>query len=208
MRSTTMLTAGLPSCGCSRNFCAAQPISSDLPLPWKCQIRPFFGKPRTTRATILPFVLMVVVTPRPPPLDGHADGTIAEQVALSGKREDLGYEHGRHVLLVDLVDLVGPIEPGDGTARGRLGLADDQRQAIDHEHHAEALLHCAGLKGPLVGDGKSVVGGRGGVHQAYRYMLALVPKGMVFSPRSQAMKISLARTSPSTPTESMHARRL
>ena len=26
-----------------RSFCAANTISSDLPLPWKCQIRPFFG---------------------------------------------------------------------------------------------------------------------------------------------------------------------
>ena len=43
MRSTTMMTVGLPSFGCIRSFCAAKTISSDLPLPWKCQIRPFFG---------------------------------------------------------------------------------------------------------------------------------------------------------------------
>ena len=53
IRSTTMITVGLPSRGCSRSFCAAKTISSDLPLPWKCQMRPFFGYPRTTRATIL-----------------------------------------------------------------------------------------------------------------------------------------------------------
>jgi len=43
MRSTTMMTVGLPSLGCRRSFCAAKTISSDLPLPWKCQMRPFFG---------------------------------------------------------------------------------------------------------------------------------------------------------------------
>ncbi len=52
MRSTTIITVGLPSCGCSRSFCAAKTISSDLPLPWKCQISPFLGSPFTTRSTI------------------------------------------------------------------------------------------------------------------------------------------------------------
>ena len=33
MRSTTMMTVGLPSLGCSRNFCAAKTMSSVLPLP-------------------------------------------------------------------------------------------------------------------------------------------------------------------------------
>ena len=43
MRSTTIITVGLPSFGCIRSFCAAKTMSSDLPLPWKCQMRPFFG---------------------------------------------------------------------------------------------------------------------------------------------------------------------
>ena len=43
IRSTTIITVGLPSFGCIRSFCAAKTMSSDLPLPWKCQIRPFFG---------------------------------------------------------------------------------------------------------------------------------------------------------------------
>ena len=53
MRSTTISTVGFLSFGCSRSFCAANTISSDLPEPWKCQIRPFFGWPATTRSTIL-----------------------------------------------------------------------------------------------------------------------------------------------------------
>ena len=32
---------------------AAKTISSDLPEPWKCQIRPLRGCPATTRSTIL-----------------------------------------------------------------------------------------------------------------------------------------------------------
>ena len=51
-RSTTMSTVGLPSAGCSRSFCAANTMSSDLPEPWKCQMRPFCGRPAITRCTI------------------------------------------------------------------------------------------------------------------------------------------------------------
>ena len=36
-----------------RSLRAANSINSDLPEPWKCQIRPFLGCPATTRATIL-----------------------------------------------------------------------------------------------------------------------------------------------------------
>ena len=79
--------------------------------------------------------------------------------------------------LVDLVDLEGAVEPRHGAARGRLGLADDQRQAVDHEHHVEAFLHRAHLKSPLVGDGEPVVGRLHGIHQAHRHMLAVVAKG-------------------------------
>ena len=34
---------GVLQAGCRRSFCAANTISSDLPEPWKCQIRPFLG---------------------------------------------------------------------------------------------------------------------------------------------------------------------
>ena len=47
MRSTTISTVGFLSAGCRRSFRAAKSISSDLPEPWKCQIRPFFGCPAT-----------------------------------------------------------------------------------------------------------------------------------------------------------------
>ena len=43
MRSTTISTVGFFRPGCSRSFCAANTISSDLPEPWKCQIKPFLG---------------------------------------------------------------------------------------------------------------------------------------------------------------------
>src|SRR5215831_18351544 len=72
----------------------------------------------------LTLLLIVVVTPWPPLLDGHANGAVAEQAALGGEREDVRHEYGRHFLLVDLVDLEGTVEPDDGAARGCLGLAD------------------------------------------------------------------------------------
>ena len=34
---------GVLQAACMRSFCAANTISSDLPEPWKCQIRPFLG---------------------------------------------------------------------------------------------------------------------------------------------------------------------
>ena len=52
IRSTTMMTVGFLSAGCSRSFWAAKTISSDLPDPWKCQISPFLMRPTSTRSTI------------------------------------------------------------------------------------------------------------------------------------------------------------
>ena len=229
-----------------------------MPLPWKCQIRPFFGiaLDHALDDLVGGLVLLVaaddldaavllvggeegevlqdvqhhlgpehaldrgldvvqlrlprwfsVVAPRAPHLDGHADGAVAEQLALGGKGEDVRHEHGRHLLLVDLVDLEGAVEPGHGAARGRLGLADDQRQAVDQEDHVEALLHRAGLVGPLVGDDELVVGRAAASTRRTGTCSPCGPKGMVFSPRSQAMKFSLARTRPSACTESRMARR-
>ena len=43
MRSTTIITVGFFSAGWSRSLRAAKSIKSDLPEPWKCQRRPFFG---------------------------------------------------------------------------------------------------------------------------------------------------------------------
>ena len=43
IRSLTMITVGALSSFIMRSFWAAKTISRDLPLPWKCQIRPFLG---------------------------------------------------------------------------------------------------------------------------------------------------------------------
>ena len=40
MRSTTIRIVGLVSSAIARSFSAVNTISSDLPEPWKCQIRP------------------------------------------------------------------------------------------------------------------------------------------------------------------------
>ena len=125
----------------------------------------------------LAFLLVVLVAPGPPHVDGHADGAVAVALPFGGKGKDVRHEHGRHFLLVDLVDLEGAVEPGDRAAGGRLGLADDQRQAVDHEDHVEPLLHRAGLVSPLVGDGEPVVAGLVGVHQADGDVLAVRAEG-------------------------------
>ena len=52
MRSTTTSTVGFFSTGCRRSLRAANSISSDLPEPWKCQIRPLRGLPATPRSTM------------------------------------------------------------------------------------------------------------------------------------------------------------
>ena len=50
--STTTITVGFFSSGSIRSFCAAKTISNDLPEPWKCQMRPFFGLPTRTLSTM------------------------------------------------------------------------------------------------------------------------------------------------------------
>ena len=40
MRSTTIRIVGFVSSAIARSFCAVKTMSSDLPEPWKCQIRP------------------------------------------------------------------------------------------------------------------------------------------------------------------------
>ena len=132
----------------------------------------------------LAFFLVVFVSPWPPHFDGHADGAISQQLSLGGKGEDIGHEHGRYLLLVDLVDLESSIKPGHGAAGGCLGLAYHQRQAVDHKDHIEALLHRPGLVGPLVGHGEPVVGRVEGVHQTHGHMLAARAEGHgLFSPQ-------------------------
>ena len=51
-RSSTITTVGLCSSGMLRSFCAANTISHDLPLPWKCQISPRLVLPSRTRSTM------------------------------------------------------------------------------------------------------------------------------------------------------------
>ena len=53
MRSSTMITVGLFNCFVILSFWAAKTISNDLPLPWKCHMRPCLGNPLTTRSTIM-----------------------------------------------------------------------------------------------------------------------------------------------------------
>ena len=43
VRSTKTITVGLFNAASRRSFCAAKTINSDLPEPWKCQIRPFLS---------------------------------------------------------------------------------------------------------------------------------------------------------------------
>jgi hypothetical protein len=52
MRSTTIRIVGLVSSAIARSFNAVNTISSDLPDPWKCQIRPCLIFPCSTRCTI------------------------------------------------------------------------------------------------------------------------------------------------------------
>ena len=122
----------------------------------------------------LAFLLVFLVAPRSPDVDGHADGAIAVIAALGGEGEDIRHEHGRCLFLVNLVDLKRAVEPGHRAARRCLGLADNQWQAINDKHHVKALFHRPGLVNPLVAYRQPIVGGFGGIHQAHGDMLAVV----------------------------------
>jgi len=76
------------------------------------------------------FGLVARLMPWPPYIDGHAHRAISVALALGGKGKDIGHKHLRHALLVAVVDVAGPIHPGDRRAHRGLGLADDQREAV------------------------------------------------------------------------------
>ena len=120
---------------------------------------------------------MLLIPPRSPDVDGHADRTVSKELALRGKGKDIRHKHCRNLLFVDLVHLVGTIEPSDCAAGRRLGLANYQGQAIHDEYNIEALLDRANLVGPLVADCQAIVGERVGIDQANRDMLAIRAKG-------------------------------
>ena len=125
----------------------------------------------------LAFVLIVVIAPRPPEVNGHADAAVAQQPAFRGKGEHVRHKHGRDLLLVDLVHLIRPVEPRHRAARRRLRLADHHRQTVHQKDHVEALHHAARLVGPLVRHRQPVLGGLGEIHQPHRHMLAVRAKG-------------------------------
>ncbi len=73
-------------------------------------------------------LLMLLIAPRPPKVDRHADAAVAQQPAFRGKGEHVRHKHGRDLLLVDLVHLIRAVEPRHRAARRRLRLADHQRK--------------------------------------------------------------------------------
>ena len=123
------------------------------------------------------FVLIVVITPRSPEVDGHADAAVAQQPSFGGKGEHIRHKHGRDLLFVDLVHLIRPVEPRHRAARRCLRLADHQRQTVHQKDHVEALHHTARLVGPLVRHRKPVPSRLREIHQPHRHMLAVRAKG-------------------------------
>ena len=115
--------------------------------------------------------------PRPPEVDRHPYGAVAVDPALGGEGEDVGDEHGRHLLLVDLIDLVCAVKPGHGATGGTLCLADHERQSVDDEADVGPLLHGSGLVDPLVGDDEVVTAWVFGVDEPHRDVLAVHPEG-------------------------------
>ena len=91
----------------------------------------------------------LLLAPRPPELDRHADRAVAEVLALGGEREHVGHEELRHALLVVVVDLRGAVDPRVRRPHRRLRLTDDQREPVAPQHQIEPLLDPALLEGDL-----------------------------------------------------------
>ena len=123
-----------------------------------------------------PFRLVLPRAPRTPHLNRHPDRAVAVTLPVRGEGKHIRHEHRRHLPLVNLVHLKRAVEPRHRAARGRLGLADDQRQTVDHKHHVEPLRHRARLKRPLVDHGEPVVRRLDGIHQPHGNMLAIAAK--------------------------------
>ena len=94
----------------------------------------------------------LLLAPRPPKFNRHADGAVAEVLALGGEGEHVGHEELRHVLLVVVVDLSGAVDPRVRRAHRRLGLAHHQGEPVAPQHQIEPLLDPALLVGDLGGD--------------------------------------------------------
>lgn len=137
-----------------------------------------------------------------------ADGAVAVGLPLGGEGEDVRHEDRRDLFLVDLVNLVCAVKPGHGAPGGALCLADDQWKTVDDEDDIEPLLDRSCPVSPLVGDDEVVTAGVLNVDKPHGDVFAVLSEGHVFSPRSQIMQFSFARTRPSACTARRMARRL
>lgn len=94
---------------------------------------------RCAHMTEVALLLMLLIAPRPPEVDGHADAAVAQTAAFGGEGEHVRHKHGRDLLLVDLVHLIRPVEPRHRATRQRLRLADHQRQTVHQKDHIKAF---------------------------------------------------------------------
>ncbi len=138
----------------------------------------------------VPGVGLVVATPRPPQVHGHADGAVHQLLALGGDAEHVGDEELRDVLLVVVVDLERAVEPAHRVAHGRLGLDEDERQAVDEQHEVRASLGGPGAEGELARDDVLVVLEVLEVDEANGDVLVVRPEGhraVAAQPRGQLL---------------------
>ncbi len=90
-----------------------------------------------------------VLAPRTPELDRHSDRAVAEVLALGREGEHVGHEELRDALLVVVVDLCSPVDPGVRRPDRRLRLTHHQRQTVAPQHQVEPLLQPTLLEGHL-----------------------------------------------------------
>ena len=97
-------------------------------------------------------------TPEQPRLGGLVDGAVVELPAFGGEGRDVGDEELGDLVLVDVVDVPGGVQPGNGRLHRCLRLADDEREPVDPEDDVEAAFVARAAVGDLVGHDESVVG--------------------------------------------------
>ena len=114
--------------------------------------------------------------PGRPELERAAHRAIIEFLPLGGEGEQVRHEELGDAVLVDVVNLVGAIEPTHGGADGRLGLADDDGNAVDEQDDVRDLGFQR-LDGILVGDDEAVVVEGVEINQAHRHVAIVLAEG-------------------------------
>ena len=114
-----------------------------------------------------------------PEIQGAADRPVEQLFSLGGKGEDIGDKEHGHAVFIDMMDIMGPVQPAHRGANGGFGLAHHHRDAVDEQDHIRDFGFPV-MDAELVGDQVLVIGWIVKINQANRSMAVVLAKGHGF----------------------------